>query len=499
LGSTPTNLLADILAAVDLTSRQLKVDLVAIDSSTGEMPLDPTIGLLRPNDPTHRGEGYITYSIEPLAGAQSGTVITNRATIVFDNSEPMETAPVWNTIDGAAPTSAVAVLQAAVPPDFPVSWSGSDDPGGSGVQGYDIYVRDGNGPYQLWLGNTPASGAVYPGEPGHTYAFFSLGRDNAGNLGTPPAIPDTITMVMSNSAPVLEPIPDFTINVGQILIFTNVAHDPDVPPQTLTFGLLPGAPPEVRLNPTNGIVSWRPSFAYGSTTNPIGISVCDNGTPSLCATQSFKVMVTDILVTELDAKPVPVGGSDCVPLTLFASTPVTNLDFAVAFPPARLTNFDLIVRTEVGTGFKYGETISNALFGVFSPAGQVLFSNVDVGLLCFTVTSNQPSSFLPLVIGDVQGRRPDGTTVTNISVLPGRVAVVGEEPLLEAIRNTNNQPLLVLYGMIDTNYAVLSSTALESLPGWQTNWQGALTEYSKRIEPAGATNRIMFFRARREP
>src|SRR5271157_2427801 len=48
-----------------------------------------------------------------------------------------------NTIDADPPTSTVASLPATeASTSFTVSWSGQDDPGGSGIASYDIYVSD---------------------------------------------------------------------------------------------------------------------------------------------------------------------------------------------------------------------------------------------------------------------------------------------------------------------------------------------------------------------
>ena len=50
------------------------------------------------------------------------------------------------------------------------------------VAGYNIYVSVDGGPFSLWLNNTTATDATYSGQPGHSYAFFSLATDSSGNL-----------------------------------------------------------------------------------------------------------------------------------------------------------------------------------------------------------------------------------------------------------------------------------------------------------------------------
>jgi O-glycosyl hydrolase len=99
----------------------------------------------------------------------------------------------------------------------------------------------------------------------------------------------------TNSPPVLGPIPDRTVNAGTTLTLTNSATDPDAPPQTLTFGLLNPAPTNALLNLTNGILTWRPLVQQANSTNQFTVKVSDNGTPSLSATNTFKVTVNPLL------------------------------------------------------------------------------------------------------------------------------------------------------------------------------------------------------------
>ena len=98
------------------------------------------------------------------------------------------------------------------------------------------------------------------------------------------------TLTPSNTAPSLSPITNYTLIAGQTLTITNMASDPDAPPQTLTFSL-PAPPSGAGINATNGIFSWRPAIAQSPSSNAISVMVADNGTPVLSATQSFNVTV----------------------------------------------------------------------------------------------------------------------------------------------------------------------------------------------------------------
>ena len=84
----------------------------------------------------------------------------------FDTEEPMDTAPIFNTIDAVAPMSRVDPLPATVnTPDhsFLVSWSGNDDPNGR----WNVYYRssaDGGG---TWSAEAKLSQYV----PGYSYKY----------------------------------------------------------------------------------------------------------------------------------------------------------------------------------------------------------------------------------------------------------------------------------------------------------------------------------------
>jgi Cellulase (glycosyl hydrolase family 5) len=107
-------------------------------------------------------------------------------------------------------------------------------------------------------------------------------------------------IVISNTAPTLTPIVNQTINPGVTLVLTNVASDPNAPPQTLTFSLL-ASPANATLNTSNGVFTWRPWVSQASTTNQIKVKVADNGTPSLSATNNFAIAVNPLTPTVLSS------------------------------------------------------------------------------------------------------------------------------------------------------------------------------------------------------
>ncbi len=95
--------------------------------------------------------------------------------------------------------------------------------------------------------------------------------------------------VAPNSPPVLSPIADRFLTLGQTLVVGAVATDSDQPPQTLTFSLGSSTISGANINASSGLLLWTPAFA--PATNHLSVVVADNGIPSLSATQSFNAIV----------------------------------------------------------------------------------------------------------------------------------------------------------------------------------------------------------------
>jgi hypothetical protein len=110
--------------------------------------------------------------------------------------------------------------------------------------------------------------------------------------GTPPlSDSETITITVRdvNAAPVLAPIGSKTVLPMVALTFTATATDPDVPVNTLTFSLDPGAPAGATIDAVTGAFSWTPTV---TGTYPATIRVTDDGTPPLSDFEAITITVT---------------------------------------------------------------------------------------------------------------------------------------------------------------------------------------------------------------
>ncbi|MEN3046997.1 MAG: Ig-like domain-containing protein [Candidatus Hydrothermales bacterium] len=111
---------------------------------------------------------------------------------------------------------------------FIITWTKGEDRGNppSGIKGYNVYYRDGNGPWVIWLSNHPDTEEVLYGIDGHKYFFEVTAIDSAGNE-------ETRTFVAEDT-----------------LIFDLTAPSP---PQNL---LANGASPSPWTNTPNFVISW---------------------------------------------------------------------------------------------------------------------------------------------------------------------------------------------------------------------------------------------------
>ena len=103
---------------------------------------------------------------------------------------------------------------------FTVRWSGQD-PGGPGIASSTIYVSDNGGTSVVWQNATSATSAIFNGVNGHTYGFYSVATDNAGNVQPTPTAAQTTTTVQVqkssaatssvNPLPAIETTASFTV------------------------------------------------------------------------------------------------------------------------------------------------------------------------------------------------------------------------------------------------------------------------------------------------
>jgi|GEM_PF-1647902 len=493
------------------------------------------------------------------------------------------------------PVSAVFALPAHSPATFGVVWSGANFVGQASLAYYDIFVSDNSAPFTVWQARTTSTGGLYNGLPGHTYAFYSVATDTAGNVEAPPATPDSMTTVTLsntpptiafatnlvvidegttlsitptvsdtdlppevfsfalgagtpagvtvnpatgrvtwptteldgpgtntisvivtdngfpplsatgavtvvvnevNSAPILSPIPNYTINEGFKLSVTNVAVDYDIPTNILTFSLSGAVPAGAGINAATGLFTWRPSNTQGPSTNLFTVVVTDNGIPPLSATQTFTVIVRDTLsdfTLSVGSTNLLAGESSSVPLVLSASLQLTNINLQLTAPGQWLTNLGLRLLSGEVSGVNLSPLGADTYVLNFNlnPALQTA-SVRPVATLDFLTRSNYHSAIVPLGATSLLAQDLAGNLITNGTATSGRVIVIGREPILD-IKNVP-PPQITLYGRPGAIYSLLANSNL--LGGvWSEFARLPQTNRSVWITPANISAPQTFYRA----
>ena len=134
---------------------------------------------LPPNVNVPEGEGYVTFSVDLKPGLKNGTQIKNKAAIIFDKNEVIETNEYVNTLDLVAPTTEMKSVAKQDDGKFLVTCEGIDSE--SGVSHYQFYIsKDGEG-YMFLGNNTEPSISFELDQANANYSIIALAVDNVGN------------------------------------------------------------------------------------------------------------------------------------------------------------------------------------------------------------------------------------------------------------------------------------------------------------------------------
>jgi hypothetical protein len=129
-----------------------------------------------------------------------------------------------------------------------------------------------------------------------------------------------IIVTMTNRPPTITPVPTQNINVGDTLNLTISGSDPDAQ-QTITYSL-DTAPQGASISAASGLFTWAPGAAQTGN-NTVTVRVTDNGSPTLSATTTFTIVVTQPnrapTITTVPTQNIKVG--QALSLTVSASDP----------------------------------------------------------------------------------------------------------------------------------------------------------------------------------
>ncbi|MEM9826972.1 MAG: CARDB domain-containing protein, partial [Planctomycetota bacterium] len=178
-----------VTAGVDATSRVASFLIRAVDPRDGLPPASPAIGLLSPGESVR--VGYFVAANQTAAAGQdeserailrTGDVIETTARVTFNDDASLDSDADTVRLDALAPTSSWTVTPISGN-RYRVSWTASDDDGGSGVADYSLLVsRDGGTRFRSVLYRTEETEAIYQAGDGETPQFLVRAIDAAGNI-----------------------------------------------------------------------------------------------------------------------------------------------------------------------------------------------------------------------------------------------------------------------------------------------------------------------------
>jgi hypothetical protein len=207
-----TNLLLRFNAKLDTSTGILRYTYLSIDPATRDtLPLSDLRGFLPPNINGTSGTGSVSYLVTLIKALQTNTVITNTASIVFDNNAPIITNTWLNTIDKTPPIEKVSGGIKLNDTTLRINLGGSDI--GSGIQRSKLYVAENAKPY-VFLGMIYGDTLRFTGSLDSTYRFYAIPYDSVNNFSPKPPTAE-YTVTLRRSAYVSSPTDYFrSVNSG---------------------------------------------------------------------------------------------------------------------------------------------------------------------------------------------------------------------------------------------------------------------------------------------
>lgn len=152
-------------------------------TSLDPMTMEPTDDIMQGFLPVNydgSGIGEVAYNINRKSELSDGTAISNKASIVFDSNDAIET-PTWtNIIDAVPPVSHLSEVEQVNDTIVRVHFNGEDN--SSGVWKYALYVQHGEVASWLQVAETDTTCFDFRIYEDVDYGFCVVATDSAGNV-----------------------------------------------------------------------------------------------------------------------------------------------------------------------------------------------------------------------------------------------------------------------------------------------------------------------------
>ena len=170
--------------------------LTAIDPATGEQPIAHRSECCRRTTPRATGKACHLHR-QTKATAATGTMIRNNA---LSSSTPKNDndQPVSNTLDADLPPARSTLCPRIISNDIR-NFVADTTRERLGLANYDVGYRKRRAVSTFRKRHTE-TGAQFTGQLNRTYRFYSIARDNAGNVESAPTAPDATTRILGPSA-----------------------------------------------------------------------------------------------------------------------------------------------------------------------------------------------------------------------------------------------------------------------------------------------------------
>jgi hypothetical protein len=291
-----------------------------------------------------------------------------------------------------------------------------------------------------------------------------------------------VTVREVNQAPILPPLPEVSAKEGLRLVVDLHAVDFDLPPQKLTYSLLT-PPPGVQISPATGQITWVPSAFQGGRTTVLRVMVCDDGTPSLCATQTLSINVIDALpgVKLIGGRTNVVAGSaGQLPIRLESGAPLSDIAFQMELPETLLLGPSVQPVSPSIQSASISRVGPNLYSIVLQARPETPFDGaLDLLRLGFNTSVNGGSASLSLPLRNPVVHTAADGGVIHADSAEGHVYLVAASPALEVTDagDASGNVVFIVYGRPGVTYSIESRESLET---------GIWTPVLKLTLPAGA-------------
>ena len=217
-----------------------------------------------------------------------------------------------------------------------------------------------------------------------------------------------------------------------------------------------------------------------------------------CGTRGLAILAVDFVSAGLGRTVVAAGTSGSVPVQVVSHATITNLTFQVCYPPDRLNSFSLTLNSPQILNHRLSTTMPGILEVTLTLSkNQVLGVQTNLGTLNFMALAGQTSDFVDLEVSTALGIKPGGTLASSGPSTPGRVVIVGSEPLLEMVTRPDRSQWIVLYSLPGYRTQILSCTNLSAPYLWAPKYYDTIsTSLQQSIGPIDINHQAELFSAR---